>query len=296
VIMKTALAAMLLGGAIPVAAQTPIQPISELRDPKHITQSNDPALPPLDQQMNTIIPARDRKPASTTLPDLKRRAGWPKPIDDAALHRLIVVDLLEYQPGRVGDQFRWDVYGWYGGDRNRLWIKTEGVQRVQSGDGEQELQILYGRLIAPFFDLQAGGRVATRRSIVGRQTRTYASLGLQGIAPYLFEIEPVIFLSDRGKLSGRFNVSYELLLTQRLILQPRLDTEFAFSADRAFAVGAGLGSVETGLRLRYEIRREIAPYIGVTYRKTAGQTRRLLRAEGEPLERTALVAGVRLWF
>ena len=231
-----------------------------------------------------------------TLPNLSDRSGWPEPVADRMTQTFTLFDLLEYQ--RVGsvNALRWDFLGWRGGDRNRLWIRSEGeLNFVSPLGGEADLQLLYGKLISPFFDLQIGGRVEQHYERTSKPTRVFAVVGLQGLAPGRFEVEPALFLSNKGKVSGRFTASLDLYQTQRLILQPRFETEFAAQRDLGFGVERGINDVEFGLRLRYEISRKLAPYFGVSYRRSLGATRsRVLREGGDPNE-LQVVVGVRTW-
>ncbi|WP_062348326.1 copper resistance protein B [Novosphingobium sp. CCH12-A3] len=236
-------------------------------------------------------------PKSATLPNLEDRSGWPEPTADSANFSFLVTELLEYRESRAAGAIRWDIYGWYGGDVNRLWVKTEGLQDVSGpGGGEQEAQLLYGRLISPFFDLQAGIRFAHRSGPGPNQSRTYAAIGVQGIAPYRYSLEPTLFISQDGKVSLRATATYDQQLTQRLILQPRFEFDVAVQKDRSFGVGSGLNKTELGLRLRYEVKREFAPYVGVSWTQSYGSTKRLARAEGEDTSLVSIVAGVRMWF
>ena len=231
-----------------------------------------------------------------TLPNLSDRSGWPEPVADRLPFSLALFDLLEYQ--RVGsvNALRWDFLGWRGGDRNRLWFRSEGeLNFVRPLGGEADLQMLYGRLISPFFDLLVGGRVEQHYERGRNPVRAFAVVSLQGLAPGRFEVEPSLFLSNKGKLSGRFTGSLDLYQTQRLILQPRFETEFAAQRDDEFGVERGIGDAELGLRLRYEVRREFAPYFGVSYRRSFGATReRVLREGGAPNE-VQFSLGVRMW-
>lgn len=231
-----------------------------------------------------------------TLPNLEERAGWPEPVADDMTQTLALFDLLEYQ--RVGsvNAARWDFLGWHGGDEHRLWVRSEGELNFgpQLG-GEADLQLLYGKLISPFFDLLVGGRVEQHYERGESPTRAFAVVGLQGLSPGRFEVEPALFLSNKGKVSGRFTASLDLYQTQRLILQPRFETEFSFQRDDEFGVERGINDVEVGLRLRYEISRRFAPYVGVAYRQSLGATRsRVLREGGAPNE-VQVVVGVRAW-
>ncbi len=223
----------------------------------------------------------------------------PPPIEDSMLHSFLLTELLEYRANSAGpNAFVWDFVGWFGGDYNRLWIKTEGRQDLSDGfRGEGDLQLLYGRLIAPFWDLQLGVRAKQNLgSGFDGNTRTYAVIGLQGLAPGNFDVEPAIYISDRGEVSAELTVSADLYLTQRLILQPRFQGEVSLQGDDRFGTGKGVTETDIGLRLRYEIRREIAPYIGVSWLRSYGETARIARQQGETTDTVALVVGLRLWW
>ena len=223
----------------------------------------------------------------------------PPPVMDSMLHGYSLFEILEYRANIDGpDTFTWDFVGWYGGDYNRLWVKSEGSQDLDSGnDGSGDLQILYGRMIAPFWDLQVGFRTKFNLgSSFDDNTRTYAVIGLQGLAPGNFDVEPAIYISDRGEVSAELTASYDLYLTQRLILQPRFQGEISFQGDDRFGTGEGVTETDIGLRLRYEITREIAPYIGVSWLRSYGQTGRIARQQGESSDAVAFVAGIRIWF
>ena len=201
------------------------------------------------------------------------------------------------QADSADDTVRWDVQGWYGGDYNRLWMKTEGEWRT-GGErgGEAEVQALYSRLIAPFWDFQVGLRYDQVSGTGFDRSRGFAVIGLQGLVPYRFEAEPVLFISQDGDVSARLTATYEMLLTQQLILQPRLDFDAAVQSVEKFDVGDGINSTGLGLRLRYEIRREFAPYIGVHWLSRFGETADIARRGGGRADDLAVVFGVRLWF
>lgn len=276
--------------AIPTAAQ------------EHATHPVGPQRPTLMPEMETPVPAAPHADPShaltgtTALPSRINRSSWPSPVADSALYSFLRSELLEYQRDTDGlDALRWDLLGWFGGDYHRLWVKSEG-RFAPREDSEVEAQVLYGRLIAPFFDLQAGLRVDQRLRPGADLTRVYGVLGLQGLAPYRFDIEPTLFLSHKGKVSARLTASYDVLLTQRLVVQPRLETNVALQRDTDLGSGAGLNDLDLSLRLRYEIRRELAPYIGFTWKESFGETHDLLIQEGAHPAHLAFVTGVRLWF
>lgn len=223
----------------------------------------------------------------------------PPPIEDALFHSMTLVEIFEYRANSAGaDTFEWDLVGWYGGDYNRLWVKTEGSVDLVSGyEGTGDLQLLYGRMIAPFWDFQAGFRTKFNiGSGFDGNARTYAVIGLQGLAPGNFDFEPAIYFSDQGEISAELTMSYDLYLTQRLILSPRFRGELSLQGDDRFGSGEGVNETDIGLRLRYEIRREIAPYIGVSWLHSYGETARFARQQGEARDSVAFVAGIRFWW
>ena len=240
------------------------------------------------------FPAKDGGDA-ITMPSPSEKSKWPTPVADSDNYSYVLFDLLEFQRIRGINALRWDALGWYGGDKHRLWIKSEGEQYGSShSGGELDVQALYGKLISPFFDLQTGVRYEKHFESNNPQ-RVFAVVALQGLAPGRFEINPEFFVSNKGKTSMRFTGTYETLLTQRLVLQPRFETEIAFQRDNEFGVPRGVNDVEVGLRLRYEFRRELAPYIGVTFRQSFDVTaQRVLRERGVP-NALEFVIGVRMW-
>ncbi len=204
-------------------------------------------------------------------------------------------DQLEYNRTGSGRPVQWDASGWIGNSYTRLWIKSEGDWNTVGRAAQFDLRAEYSRLITPFWDIQAGVRLEARRSDTGTDTRGHLTFGFLGLAPYWFELEPELFIAQDGQVAVRLTAEYDLLLTQRLIAQPRFETYAAFSENQTFGVGSGLNYVEPGLRLRYEIRREFAPYIGLDWQRRLGGTARLARADGEDSGDLALIAGVRVW-
>jgi copper resistance protein B len=205
---------------------------------------------------------------------------------------MVLLDRLEHRIAEGPDGFAWDGEAWYGGDYNRLWVKSEGEGAYDGGLESAEVQALYSRALTPFYNLQAGVRYDLRPE----PERAHLVLGLQGLAPYWFEVDGALFLSDRGDLTGRFEAEYDGRITNRLILQPRLELDLAAQDVPELGVGSGLSSVEAGLRLRYEIRREFAPYAGVEYQRALGGSADFARAEGEEPGHWAFILGLRSWF
>jgi copper resistance protein B len=223
----------------------------------------------------------------------------PPPVEDSAFNYLPLFDLLEYRYNSSGpDMFVWDFAGWFGGDYNRLWVKTEGRLTLSQGNkGEGDLQLLYGRLIAPFWDFQIGARARQNLGAGFRgNTRTYAVIGFQGLAPGNFDVEPAIYISDRGEVSAEVTLTADLYLTQRLILQPRFQGEVTIQGDPRFQTGKGGTEIDMGVRLRYAVAREIQPYIGVSWLRSFGANARLAREGGETYDTIGLVAGLQLWW
>lgn len=206
-------------------------------------------------------------------------------------------DVLEYRPGGDDSDFRWDVQGWYGGDFNRLWFKTEGERNTAfKADHDIDIQLLYGRFIGKYYDFQIGVRGETQTFKGKDMARAHAVIGFQGLVPYRYEVESSLFISQQGDVSMRFQTSRDFLLTQRLILQGRFEAHAAVQKVEKFTTGQGLNNIELGLRLRYEIRREIAPYIGISYDHSFFRTADFVREEGGDSSQVRFVAGVQLWF
>jgi len=205
----------------------------------------------------------------------------------------IIFNLAEMQVRNGRDGYRWDGEGWFGGDIDRLVVKTEGEggfgRRVEAA----EVQALYARAIDPYWNLQAG----VRQDINAGARRTYATIGIEGLAAYWFDVEGAVFVSNRGDVLARVEAWYDQRLTQRAILQPRVEMNFAAQDVPASGIGAGLSSVEIGLRLRYEIRREFAPYVGLSWERRYGASARYIRTDGASTTGGIVgVLGVRTWF
>ena len=204
----------------------------------------------------------------------------------------ISFNLAEYQARKGRDGFRWDGEAWYGGDINRLTVKSEGEGVFGEGIESAEVQALYSRAIGPYFNAQAG----IRQDLGPGPDRTYATIGFEGLAPYWFEVEGALFLSNKGDLLARLEGYYDQRITQKLILQPMAEMNFALQDVPETGVGSGLSDVELGLRLRYEVVKEFAPYVGVEWARKVGDTARFARAAGEDPSGVSFVMGVRAWF
>jgi copper resistance protein B len=204
----------------------------------------------------------------------------------------VFFNLAEYQARKGRDGYEWDAEAWYGGDINRLWLKSQGEGEFGRSIERAEVQALYSHAIDPYFNVQAG----LRYDFKPNPSRVYATVGIEGLAPSFFEVEGALFLSNKGELLARAEGYYDQRITQRLILQPRAEINFAAQSSRELGTGAGLSDAELGLRLRYDIRREFAPYIGVQYSRAFGARRRFQRDEGEDANNLSFLAGIRTWF
>lgn len=221
---------------------------------------------------------------------------WPSPIEDDETFWLLLVDQLEYRGGSNPDAFAWDIQGWVGGDYERIWLKTEGEIELSEESGEGEIQLLYGSLIAPFWDLQVGLRYDRVYSEEDSRGRAFAVIGVEGLAPNLFEVDTALFISEKGDVSARLEIEQELLITQQLILQPRFEINVAAQEVENFEIGSGINDIELGLRLRYEINRNYAPYVGINWIRLVGETEQFAREEGESVDNFSVVGGIRMLF
>jgi copper resistance protein B len=226
---------------------------------------------------------------------------WPAPVNDQEHRLFTLVDVLEYRPrtggGESTNDYRWDIEGWYGGDYNRLWFKSEGQQDTAfKADYDIDFQLLYGRFIQKYYDFQIGPRVETQTFRGRNETRGLGVIGIEGLVPYNYEFESALFIDQNGAVSARLSLTKDMLLTQRLILQTRFETNAAVQRVEEFTTGSGLNNLEFGVRLRYEIRREFAPYVGISLDKSFGETATLVRQEGGNPSQIRFVVGVRAWF
>lgn len=200
-------------------------------------------------------------------------------------------DRAEVQLRDGANGYLWDIQSYYGTPTRRIWFKSEGEGSFGADIEDAEIQALYSRAITPFFDVQAG----VRQDVAGADT-TYGVLGIQGMAPYMFEVDAALFLSHRGDITARVEAEVDQRITQALILQPRAEVSFAAQDIQQSGIGAGIDKIELGVRLRYEIIKEFAPYIGIEHSWRVGDSARFARIAGEDSRVTSFVAGIRFWF
>ncbi|KLD77947.1 copper resistance protein B [Xanthomonas hyacinthi] len=230
------------------------------------------------------------------LTDADRAAAFPVLRTHTMLHApsrtgYLLFDRLEGWDADHGSGQAWEASAWYGGDIDRLWLRSEG-ERSGGRTEAADLEALYGHAVSPWWDLLVG----VKQDVAPGDARTSAAFGVQGMAPYKFEVAATLYVGAGGKASARVQGEYEVLLSNRWILQPRLQADAAFADDRAHGVGSGLSTLEAGLRLRYEISRRFAPYLGVVHERAFGATSDYRRDAGEAARETRVVAGVRVWF
>ena len=205
----------------------------------------------------------------------------------------LLLDQFEGYRGNDGKAgIRLDAQAWYGTDLNKLWLKAEGSYS-ESRLGATRTEVLYNRAFAPYFGWQVGARHDFGG---GGPGRNWAAFGIQGLAPYWFDVEATAYVGPAGRTALRLEAEYDLRITQRLVLQPDVELKLFGSDDPERGIGSGLSGTELGLRLRYEITRKFAPYIGVSWGRKFGNTADFARRAGEPVGESRIVAGIRLWF
>ncbi len=261
--------------ADPHAGHQQVQPGAPAAPPAEVAGELPPFIPPVTDE--------DRRAA---FPDVEGHAAH----DNAASY-FVLFDQLEWQAGKDASGLTIDSRGWVGRDRDRLWFRAEG-EGEGGRVGEAQTHVLYGRQFSRWWDVVAGVRQDFRPG----PPQTWAAFGVQGLAPYWFEIEATAYVGASGRTHARFEVEYELLLTNRLVLQPLLETEIVGKSDPERGVGAGLSTTNVGFRLRYEFRREVAPYVGVSWNNKWGKTADFAEAVGEGTGGARFVTGLRLWF
>jgi copper resistance protein B len=243
--------------------------------------------------------AHDRPPPTglplPPLTDADRAAAFPDvhphTTHDQRVVSFVQFNRLEARDVHNGSGQAWEGHAWVGTDHHKLWLRSEG-EREGGHTESADLEVLYGRPIAPWWDLVAG----VRHDFQPGGSQTFAAIGVMGLAPYKFEVEATAYVGESGQTAARVEAEYETLLTNRLILQSLVEATAYGRDDARRGIGSGLGTVEAGLRLRYEITRKFAPYVGIAWERAYGATADLRREEGERIDDTHLVAGIRFWF
>lgn len=227
--------------------------------------------------------------------DEDREAAFPivhsPHLHGTSIQQYWLANRLEISDGDQGTGCAWEGLGWVGGDIQRLWVRSEGDAsdgRVDRGD----IEILYGRAVQAWWDVIAG----VRQDFGEGPSRAWAAFGIQGVAPYRLEVSATAYVGQAGRTAARLEAHYDILFTNRLILQWRTEANLHGKTDPALNTGSGLSSIETGIRLRYEIIRQFAPYVGIEHSRSFGNTADLLRQAGGKTHDTKFMAGLRLWF
>jgi copper resistance protein B len=252
---------------------------------------------PVDAAAQEPTPAAPPLPATPIPPvtDADRQAAFPDvhghAVHDSGFQFKVLFDQLEWQRLHGAHGLRWDTKGWFGGDINRLWIKSEG-EAVDGELDETEIKAFYGRSLTPWWDLLVGVRHELRPS----PTHTWLAVGIHGLAPQWFEVEATAYVGPGGHVAARLEAEYDLLLTNRLVLQPLVELSLSGKDDPDRRIGRGLSTGEVGFRLRYEIRRELAPYLGLVWHRKLFGTADAARAGNHDIGGWHVVAGVRTWF
>ena len=230
--------------------------------------------------------------AQQTPPDPNSAAPYGSPVGDERIYLHGILDQFEGRVGGAGDAFRWEGEAWAGTDENRLWVKSEGeaAGTGQVSDGQQEA--FYDRPVSTYFDVQAGARYDLD-SLPGRG---WAAFGVEGLMPYFFNVAATVYASTGGHYAAKLMGSYDQLITNRLVLEPEAELNFYTKADSARLVGSGLSDIDAGIRLRYEITRKFAPYIGVAWEQRFGASATLAQAAGDKTRDVRLALGIRQWF
>lgn len=235
---------------------------------------------------------QNRSDTSTPRPPENTSGPMSMPVSDNMIFHQLLLDQVEYTRTRHGGSgLAWDLQGWVGRDYNRLWIKSEGAR--QGGRTEDaRVELLWSRPVAAFWDLQAG----VRHDFGEGPSRNWLAAGIQGVAPYWFDVEATAYLASAGRAALRLKTEYNVVVTQRTFLVPALEANLYSKSDPDRGIGSGLSDLSFGLRLRHEIRREFAPYIGVNWTHRFGGTAALARVAGQPTTERQFVVGVRSWF
>lgn len=213
-------------------------------------------------------------------------------MSDHSRQGMLLIDQLEYAHDNHGNNAVFlDGQFWYGRDFDKLWVKAEG-EYARGSLEELRTEALWSHAVSAYWNTQLG----VREDFGEGPNRTWAAFGVQGLAPYWFDTEAALYVGQSGRTAGRFQFEYEALITQRLVLQPKFEVNLYGKDDPRHGIGSGLSDAELGVRLRYEFRREFAPYIGVVWRQRFGRTADLYRAQGERAGDLQFVAGFHFWF
>ena len=277
--------AIALGACAPGSSFAQTDPHSGHRPPGAPNPAGEsPSDPPVPQtplgELPAFIPPVTPEDRGAAFPDVPVHA-----VHDRAIGYFVLLDRLEWQAG-ADSTIDADLNGWIGRARDRLWVRAEARKE------EGQAHLLYGRLFSRWWDVVAG----MRHDVDPGPAQTWAAVGIQGLSPYWFHVEATGYVGASGRTQARFELEYELLVTKRIVLQPLIEVNVFGRSDPERGIGAGLSSTEAGIRLRYEIKRELAPYVGVTWDRAWGRTADYARASGQETGGARAVVGLRTWF
>lgn len=300
--------ALLLAAAGSLALATPALAQEHQHDMGEMDHSRHdmPGMSGMDTPGEAPLPAAEDTPGNAAPPpvptDHPADQFFPRERMDAARAGLmtegkwagnaVMVDRLEYRTGSGHHGYAWKGSAWYGSDRDRFVLASEGEGRFGEGAERVEVQALWRHAVSPYFNLEVG----MRQDFRPEHRRTFGVIGVEGLAPYWIETEVQLFVSNKGDVHARVAASHDIRLAGPLVLQPEAEVNFAFQDVASLGIGSGFERVETGARLRYEIRPEIAPYMGVNWERSLGGTGRAARAAGEPASAVTVVVGLRAFF
>ncbi|MCW8928815.1 MAG: copper resistance protein B [Gammaproteobacteria bacterium] len=228
---------------------------------------------------------------ATTLVGLLTNVVYADGMEDDPVVAKFMIDQFETRMTDGDDPLVLEAQGWIGKDLNKFWYKIDS-EWVDGDNEELELQALYSRAISPYWDFQIGWRHDEKP----RPTRDWLAVGIEGLAPYWFEVNAALFLGESGQSNFRFEAEYEWMFTQKVVLSPEFEINFHAKNDKETGTGSGLSDTQLGLRLRYEFKREFAPYIGVNWNKKYGNTKDYAKEEGEEDDDVQFVLGIKAWF
>jgi copper resistance protein B len=282
----------------PVHSQDEPEPPVDHSAMGHETPADEEPAPPVDHAaMGHTLPPPASVPREPVPPlsDADRAAAFPEIAAHAAhgagLHSYMLFDRLEAWDADPGTGLAWDALGWFGSDLDRLWLRSEG-ERIDGATETADVELLYGHAAARWWDFVGGVRLDFGTG----PSQTFAGIGVIGRAPYNFEVEATAYVGESGQTTARFEIEYDMLLTNRLIIQWRADADLYGKDDARRGIGSGLSTLEAGVRVRYEVTRQFAPFVGVAWDRAYGGTADLRREQGEDVDDARFVAGLRLWF
>jgi copper resistance protein B len=237
------------------------------------------------------LSCRSAEPAPDVMPDMANQAMSARMgMDDTATIGKVMLDQLELAGGSAATALAWDGQAWYGGDYDKVWLKTQGSPDPGNLDTSRN-ELLWDHAFTRWWDLQSG----VRYDVGHGPARGWAAVGIEGLAAYWFDVEATVYAGEAGRTAARLRIEHDVLITQRLIVQPEVEANFYGKPDAAREVGSGLSDLQLGLRVRYEIRRELAPYVGVAWRRDLDAAARIARGSGAGADGLQWVAGLHVW-